>query len=268
VWYLSGSSSTEWIAKYASFWRQISDDGVTANSAYGARIFRPHRRVGAVVDETWTQWQYVIDELKADNDSRRAVIHVRSPYDSILAKKDVPCTVSLQFLLREDRLHLHVNMRSSDLILGLPYDVPAFTMFQELMAHELTRALERHIDLGEYVHTSASLHVYEKHFEMVERILDNKLNRLHVGAQLAQTMPPMPEHVPLAQILAFEEALWKTRVVNEAMQVYVERPSTHPFWADWFTLLACKRLSNMGDNEAANRLLGGTYYTGYQFFAR
>ena len=44
LWYLSGENSTEWIANYSSFWRKISDDGQTANSAYGARIFRPHSR--------------------------------------------------------------------------------------------------------------------------------------------------------------------------------------------------------------------------------
>lgn len=268
IWYFSGRDDTAWIAKYASFWNQISDDGEHANSAYGARIFKSHSRVGGLIDETWTQWQYIIDELKTDNDSRRAVIHIRSPYDSILAKKDVPCTVALQFFLRDDRLHLHVTMRSSDLILGLPYDVPAFTYFQELMALDLSQALGRHIDMGEYVHTSASLHVYERHFGMVDAILDDTDNvrRLVSGGSIP--MERMPSRPPVELLLDFEQKVWRARVTNEVLQVHKERPSIHPYWSDWFTLLACKRLSSLKDDVEANNLLATTYYTGWMFFAR
>ena len=174
LWYLSGNDSTSWIANYSSFWKNISDDGATANSAYGARIFKPHSRIASNLDKDWTQWDYILNELAEDPDSRRAVVHIRSPQDSLLVKKDVPCTLSLQFFLRNDKVHMVVSMRSSDLILGIAYDVPAFTLFQELLANQLSRRLNKHIDVGEYTHVSNSLHIYEKHFEMVEDILKKK----------------------------------------------------------------------------------------------
>ena len=110
LWYLSGENSTEWISNYSSFWKTISDDGHTANSAYGSRIFKPHPRIAG---GKLTQWDYVIQELIEDPDSRRGIIHIRTPEDSIYAKLDVPCTLSLQFFIREAELHLIVNMRSS-----------------------------------------------------------------------------------------------------------------------------------------------------------
>ena len=55
LWYLSGNDSTNWIANYSTFWSKISDDGETANSAYGARIFKSHDRIAKTVDENWTQ---------------------------------------------------------------------------------------------------------------------------------------------------------------------------------------------------------------------
>ena len=173
IWYLSGNNSTSWIANYSSFWNNISDDGKTANSAYGARIFKQHeyQKLSSItyrdptghfmdvntkeLDPTWNQWQYCLDELAADNDSRRAVMHIRMPQDSIEAHKDVPCTLTLQFILRDDKLHMIVNMRSSDIILGIAYDVPAFTIFQEYMANCLTLKLGRSIELGDYTHVSA-----------------------------------------------------------------------------------------------------------------
>lgn len=164
LWYLAGDNSTEWISRYAPFWRDISDDGLTANSAYGSRIFVPHDRICASVDPMWNQWDYVKSELNNDRDSRRAVIHIRSPQDSILAKKDVPCTLSLQFFIRDEALHQVVSMRSSDVVLGISYDVPIFTMFQELLALELG------VKLGKYIHISNSLHLYERHYDMADKI--------------------------------------------------------------------------------------------------
>ena len=103
LWYFSGNDSTEWISRYSSFWSKISDDGKTANSAYGARIFKPHNRIAGT---QLVQWEYIKDELTRDPDSSRAVIHIRSPWDSTHAHLDVPCTLTLQFFIRDEKLHL------------------------------------------------------------------------------------------------------------------------------------------------------------------
>lgn len=172
LWYFLGDNKIDWISYYSGFWNKISDDGETANSAYGARIFKAHQRVRLSHIEDQSQWNWVINELCSDAASRRAYIHIKSPLDS-QAKFDVPCTIGLQFFIRDKKLHLLVNMRSSDLILGITYDVPAFTLMQEAMLLELrSRGLE--LDLGRYVHTSNSLHVYERHFTMLNEIADTQ----------------------------------------------------------------------------------------------
>ena len=38
LWYLNGSRDTAWISRFAPYWSKISDNGVTANSAYGYLI--------------------------------------------------------------------------------------------------------------------------------------------------------------------------------------------------------------------------------------
>ena len=38
LWYLSGSNSLADIRQYSKFWENISDNGITLNSAYGDRI--------------------------------------------------------------------------------------------------------------------------------------------------------------------------------------------------------------------------------------
>jgi len=259
LWYLSGSDSTSWISNYSSFWKNISDDGATANSAYGSRIFAPHSRIAASVDPSWNQWKYVIDELSSDPDSRRAVVHIRSPQDSILAKKDVPCTLSLQFFLRNDKVHMVTSMRSSDLILGIAYDVPAFTLFQELLASELSIVLNKKIGLGDYTHISNSLHIYEKHFDMVKKILQTKPTQ-------SVEMPQMPvEKIPIDNLLSFEESSRVSKSTRELEQL-LDNIDVHSYWKDWCYVLASHRASKLEDASAQKNFLSSTTFRGYYFF--
>jgi thymidylate synthase len=257
LWYMSGSNSTEWIARYAPFWKDISDDGETANSAYGARIFKPHPRIadGAVV-----QWDYVKSELQRDPDSRRAVIHIRTPDDSIYATKDVPCTLALQFFIRNDALHLHVSMRSSDIILGIAYDVPAFTLMQEVLANELG------IGLGEYVHTSNSLHCYERDFDVLSAIASS-------DSDDALSMEPLPRAFPTTALMAIERDISRSSADSISATDWTRTPETDASASDalvndWRRILASARLRKLRHREDALEVLRTTQFKGYQFFDR
>jgi thymidylate synthase len=262
LWYLSGNDSTQWISNYSSFWSKISDDGTTANSAYGARIFKPHSRISSMIDQTWTQWNYVIDELKKDPDSRRAVVHIRSPQDSLLAKLDVPCTLSLQFFLRDDKVYMVTSMRSSDVILGIAYDIPAFTLFQELLALQLTKELGREIGLGDYIHLSASLHVYERHFKMVEKIIEEDKPSNYIDIP---EMPRMPNEPPLDELLSFENDVMNAENASQftsALSKYV----LPDYWKDWCKVIASHKANKLKQEVLANNLLLSTNFEGYRYF--
>lgn len=253
LWYLSGNNSTEWIARYAPFWKDISDDGATANSAYGARIFKPHPRIadGAIV-----QWQYVKEELRRDPDSRRAVIHIRTPDDSLYATKDVPCTLSLQFFIRNGDLHLHVSMRSSDIILGIAYDVPAFTLIQEVLANELGTGL------GEYVHTSNSLHCYERDFDTLNSIAESDC-----GYYLP--MAPVPREFPTAALMEVERSVSRMDIDSlGATDPNREKTGEDELVSDWRLILISARLRKLRQRDLAQEFLQKTSFRGYRFFDR
>ena len=56
LWYLSADDKTDWIANYSSFWNSISDDGTTANSAYGVMYnFIDHPEINHVLKELDTK---------------------------------------------------------------------------------------------------------------------------------------------------------------------------------------------------------------------
>lgn len=120
------------------------------DGAYGPRVAR--------------QLPYIYDLLRRDPESRRAVISLFSEADQH-ESFDVPCTVSLQFLLRSQKLSMIATMRSSDLFLGLPYDVNQFCFVQQVVASWLG------VDLGTYTHFAGSAHLYESDIARAREVL-------------------------------------------------------------------------------------------------
>lgn len=259
LWYLNADDSTEWISYYAPFWSNISDNNKTANSAYGARIFKTHPRIG---NGNIVQWDYVKEELRKDPDSRRAVIHIRTPSDSIIESKDVPCTLSLQFFIRENKLHLHVSMRSSDIILGLAYDVPAFTTIQEILANELG------VELGEYVHTSNSLHCYERDFEMLDAIANTRVFKSF------DEMPAYPIVFPVGELIELENKIRKMSAgeIRDYLPVVVKSKFSDTrsltLAEDWSSILLSNRARKMKDERLSMSYVLGTNHSGYHYFKR
>ena len=63
-------------------------------------------------------------------------------------------------------------MRSNDAVFGFCNDVWTFCMFQQLMLNDLN-ALGANVELGSYYHSAGSYHVYERHWNMMDLILNN-----------------------------------------------------------------------------------------------
>lgn len=150
LWYNSRNDSSAAIRPFSTYWDKIADFGNKVNSNYGEKIHDYY---------DFDQWIYVKQLLTQYPNSRQAVMHIKPPIDTFTyASKDVPCTLTLQFLLRNNELDLIVNMRSNDVWLGLPYDVFNFTCMQMQMAMEL------HVGIGVYYHNAGSLHLYHKDY--------------------------------------------------------------------------------------------------------
>lgn len=152
AWYLSGSNRVQDISRFAKKWADISDDGETNNSAYGWRIFD---KFG------FNQWEYVKELLRKDPSSRQAVIHIKDASNK--PTKDVPCTVYLQFFIRDGKLNMSTHMRSNDIWMGVPYDMFSFCFLQMLLAMELG------VDVGQYTHYAGSLHMYSRDYEAAKK---------------------------------------------------------------------------------------------------
>ena len=138
---------TDRIRKFGEF----TDAGVF-HGAYGARV---HGRLGDLAAL-----------LDRDPDTRQAVLTIYdSRSDLGAAKHDVPCTLSLHFMLtRQDALEMRVTMRSNDVWLGTPYDFVQFAILQASVAQALGA------EVGPYVHSAGSLHLYDHDLQKAEAV--------------------------------------------------------------------------------------------------
>jgi thymidylate synthase len=166
LWNVRGETAVEPLAFYNPRWRDFADsNGIVRGSCYGAKIFQKDEKGNS-------QWMNVRDLLIEDKSSRRAVFNFRQELDVSEKTNDMSCTNTMQFIVRENKLHAFVSMRSNDVIWGVPYDTFLFTCLQELMAIELG------LDLGHYYHTAASMHIYARHFELAHKIAAEEENDL------------------------------------------------------------------------------------------
>ncbi|WP_420229822.1 thymidylate synthase [Psychrobacter sp. ER1] len=177
-WYVNGSDSIEFIEYYISNYRDFIDykqgENAPVLGAYGSRMFGIKN-----------QFKAIKDLLKRKPETRRAVISIYDKEDLFRDdSRDIPCTCSLQFFVRDNALHLTTIMRSNDATKGLIHDLFSFTLIQELMWAELAKDNEA-LELGIYTHFAGSLHIYHEDKTTVD-------NFLHIeGWQNKATMEPI-----------------------------------------------------------------------------
>lgn len=217
LWYLSGDTKLEFIDYYVpARFQQESDDGVHVRSGYGERLLS---------FQGINQLQNVIDLLRSRPTSRRAVVQLFDATDLEGQFASIPCTCTLQFLARDGLVNLFVVMRSNDAYIGLPHDVFAFTMLQEIVARSVG------MDVGEYKHCAGSLHLYDGDTDAASTYLNE-------GWQSTISMPSMPESDPWDE---FRELQRIEVDLRAGRGVDVEEVLLNEYWRDLARLLRAYR---------------------------
>lgn len=168
LWYFTGRNDLKFIEKYSAFWRQIANENGTLNSAYGNLIFTSKNEYG------YSQWSWAIKSLIEDKDTRQALMTFNRPAYQYDGNRDFICTLNGIFNIRNNRLNLTVNMRSNDAILGTPTDIAFFCLLQQ-QALIILREYYPELELGTYTHIANSYHIYERHFDLVQNMLEHNL---------------------------------------------------------------------------------------------
>jgi len=139
-----------------AIWKQVADSDGYVNSNYGWCIYSK---------DNGYQYSSCLNELKNNPFSRRAIMIYTRPsmqYDyNLNGRSDFMCTNSVQYLIRNNKLDAVVQMRSNDVVYGYKNDFA----WQENVLNELSSDLG--LDMGDIHWNVGSLHVYERHFDLV-----------------------------------------------------------------------------------------------------
>ncbi len=157
LWMLAGRRDVAWLKRILPRMAEFSDDGVIFNAAYGYR-WRNQFELKTPDDASSTdQLTAIADLLKADPDSRRALLQIWDARADLAVKSnDLACNTQAMFKVRDGRLNMLVTNRSNDMVWGC-YGANAvhFSVLQEYMAARIGVAV------GAYRQMSDSFHAYD-----------------------------------------------------------------------------------------------------------
>ena len=114
------------------------------------------------------QYQFIIDELRRNPSSRRAVMMIWDKTKDDYSDEP-PCFNHAQFFIRDNKLHMKVLFRSNDACKAAFMNAFALIMLQKRIANELG------VKVGTYTHRANSFHCYKKDWDM----LTGYVNRIY-----------------------------------------------------------------------------------------
>lgn len=213
LWYRNADKfDLSMITAYAPFWDQIKNEDGSVNSNYGVYVFDYTYGIPNIVKTL------IIDPL-----SRKAFINIGHP--ATINTKDTTCTLSLQFLLRNQRLDLIVTSRSVDISTGYPYDLAYFSIVQQIVVAVYNTLTLDKIFIGKYHHNIGSLHYYTDRQDELEKSLQKEKKT---------TLPPFNIEEEKEYMTAVRhEYLLRTRRVKQVDTTLFQSP----FWKKCFDVL-------------------------------
>lgn len=157
LWYLTGEDHIRNLRQKTKVWDSWADADGNLETAYGY-FWRRFPSAKRKPDGTWEvrevdQIRYVIDELKRNPNSRRLVVTAWEPGNAI-ASKLPPCHYTFTFNVQRGRLNCHLNQRSGDVALGIPFNVAAYSALTMMIAQEVG------LEPGVFSHFIVDCHIY------------------------------------------------------------------------------------------------------------
>lgn len=162
IWYLSGQKNISQLQKYTRIWDEFTNEKNELPTSYGYR-WRKHFGRDQILD--------LIHLLKNDKTSRHGVVSWWDPGKDGLngePQKNIPCPFTFTVNIIGGRCHLHLVIRSNDMILGNPHDVSGFA----ILSHFIAQCLK--VKPGLLTVSISNAHIYKKHINIAYDLLSSK----------------------------------------------------------------------------------------------
>ncbi len=155
LWFLQGSSNIRYLTENkVSIWNEWADERGELGPIYGYQW----RSWPGPDGRHYDQIRQVVEQIRRDPDSRR---HIVSAWN--VAQIDEmalpPCHVLFQFYVAEGRLSCQLYQRSSDVFLGVPFNIASYALLTLMVAQVCN------LKPGEFIHSQGDVHLYLNHME-------------------------------------------------------------------------------------------------------
>lgn len=160
---------------------------------------RKHGDLGPVYGQQWRafgigenrvdQLQKVIEQIKANPDSRRLIVCAWNPL--VIDQMALPpCHSLFQFFVQDHKLSCQLYQRSADLFLGVPFNIASYALLTMMVAKVC------HLELGDFVHTIGDAHLYSNHLEQINK-------------QLKRSVRPLPQMIIKRDVENIEDFVYE-----------------------------------------------------------
>lgn len=175
AWQIMGTQDPTWIVEKApKLWSNFVEDG-KLKTAYGYRWRHHFGR---------DQLSLAIHALNRDPSNRQIWVQAWDPAVDGLGEpdqpKNIPCPIGFSLSVVGEELHMSLFIRSSDVFVGLPYDVMGYAMTLDAIAATME------LKPGTMHVTLAHPHIYGAHYEYVEQCLKD---RTRYAEDIEQPLP-------------------------------------------------------------------------------
>ncbi|WP_335989203.1 thymidylate synthase [Pseudoalteromonas sp. CH_XMU1449-3] len=171
IWFLNGDTNNKWLNENGvKIWDEWALEDGSLGPIYGKQWTAWPTKDGGEIN----QIDYVVDTLKNNPNSRRILFHGWNveylPDESISPQENVkqgrmalpPCHLLYQFYVANGKLSGQLYIRSSDIFLGLPYNIASLSLLVHMLAQQCD------LEPGEVIVSFGDLHAYSNHMEQIK----------------------------------------------------------------------------------------------------
>lgn len=164
LWFLKGDTNIKYLNDNGvSIWDEWADENGDLGPVYGAQWRSWKGADGKVID----QISEVIHQIKTNPDSRRLIVSAWNAAE-IPNMALAPCHALFQFYVADGKLSLQLYQRSADVFLGVPFNIASYALLTMMVAQVCG------LEVGEYIHSFGDVHIYNNHFEQVQKQLSRE----------------------------------------------------------------------------------------------
>ena len=151
----------------SSVWDEWADEEGSIGKAYGYQIGKKylHHTDADGSPVYMDQIDAVLYDLRHNPFSRRIMVNMYN-FDDLHEMHLYPCAYSMTFNVTGNKLNAILNQRSQDMITANNWNVEQYALLVHLFAQVSD------LEVGEFVHVIADAHIYDRHLEMAEALLE------------------------------------------------------------------------------------------------